>query len=82
MPTLTDLPIVDIRITSEFQRKFKNLAKKYRQISTDLQPVLEQLKRGEFLGDQIPGIGFTVMKVRIKNSDVKKGKSGGYRLIY
>jgi len=79
---LTDLPIVEIRLTPEFQRKLKNLAKKYRQVPTDLQPVLKQLQHGEFLGDQIPGIGFTTMKVRIRNSDTQKGKSGGYRLIY
>ena len=77
---MTDLPIVEIRLTPEFQRKLKNLAKKYRQVPTDLQPVLKQLQHGEFLGDQIPGIGFTTMKVRIRNSDTQKGKSGGYRL--
>lgn len=79
---LTDSPLVEIRLTPEFQRKLKNLAKKYRQVPTDLQPVLEQLQLGEFLGDQIPGIGSPVMKVRIRNSDTQKGKSGGYRLIY
>lgn len=25
---------------------------------------------------------YTLFKVRIKNSDVQKGKSGGYRIIY
>jgi len=34
------------------------------------------------VGDQIPGIEAKVIKVRIKNSDNQKGKSGGYRLIY
>lgn len=34
------------------------------------------------LGDQFPGIDAVVIKVRVKNSDAKKGKSGGYRLIY
>lgn len=79
---MTDINLVDIRMTPEFQHRLKNLAKKYRQIQTDLAPILEQLKLREFLGDQISGIGFTVMKVRIKNSDSQKGKSGGYRLIY
>jgi mRNA-degrading endonuclease RelE of RelBE toxin-antitoxin system len=79
---LTNSPLVEIRLTPEFQRKLKNLAKKYRQIPTNIQPVLEQLQVGEFLGDRIPDIGFPVMKVRIRNSDTQKGKSGGYRLIY
>ncbi|MEG4572578.1 type II toxin-antitoxin system RelE/ParE family toxin [Microcoleus sp. N3A4] len=79
---MTNSPLVEIRFTPEFQRKLKSLAKKYRQVPTDIQPVLEQLQLGEFLGDQIPDIGTPVMKVRIRNSDTKKGKSGGYRLIY
>lgn len=79
---LTDSPLVEIRLTPEFQRKLKNLAKKYRQVPTDIQPVLEKLQLGEFLGDQIPGLGSPVMKVRIRNSDTQKGKSAGYRLIY
>ena len=83
MLTLTDdAPLVEIQLTSEFQRKLKALAKKYRKIQTDLQPILEQLQIGAFLGNQIPDIGFVVIKVRLKNSDSQKGKSGDYRLIY
>ncbi|MBE9014323.1 type II toxin-antitoxin system RelE/ParE family toxin, partial [Pseudanabaenaceae cyanobacterium LEGE 13415] len=48
----------------------------------DFQPVLDQLQYGEILLEQISGIGCLVMKVRIRNSDTQKGKSGGYRLIY
>jgi mRNA-degrading endonuclease RelE of RelBE toxin-antitoxin system len=40
------------------------------------------LQQGETPGDQIPGTQYTVFKVRIKNSDIAKGKSGGYRVIY
>lgn len=77
-----DAPLVEIRLTPEFQHKLKALVKKYRQIQADLQPILEQLQIGASLGNQIPGIGSTVMKVRLKNSDSQRGKSGGYRLIY
>ncbi|MBE9140223.1 type II toxin-antitoxin system mRNA interferase toxin, RelE/StbE family [Nodosilinea sp. LEGE 07088] len=79
---MTDTAPREIRLTPEFKRKLKKLSKKYRQISNDLNPILEQLRSGEVLGDQISGIGFTVMKLRIQNSDNQKGKSGGYRLIY
>jgi mRNA-degrading endonuclease RelE of RelBE toxin-antitoxin system len=34
------------------------------------------------LGVQVPGIDYPIYKVRIKNSDIQKGKSAGYRLIY
>jgi mRNA-degrading endonuclease RelE of RelBE toxin-antitoxin system len=33
-------------------------------------------------GDQVPGIGYTIFKVRVPNRDRAKGKSGGYRIIY
>ena len=79
---MTKPPFSEIRLTPEFQRKLKTLAKKYRKIRANLDPILEQLKLRELPGDQIPGIGFTVMKVRIKSGDAQKGKSGGYRLIY
>lgn len=72
----------EIRLTPEFQRRLKKLAKKYPQVRIDLEPILERISSGETLGDQIAGIGFPVFKVRVKNSDNQKGKSGGYRLIY
>jgi mRNA-degrading endonuclease RelE of RelBE toxin-antitoxin system len=47
-----------------------------------LQPVLQELQAGELLGDQIPGLDAVILKLRVKNSDIQKGKSSGYRLIY
>ncbi|NJM63269.1 MAG: type II toxin-antitoxin system RelE/ParE family toxin [Oscillatoriales cyanobacterium RU_3_3] len=79
---MTDTPSIEIRLTPEFQRKLRTLAKKYRQVQADLRPIVEQLQFGALLGDRIPGLGSPVMKVRLKNSDIQKGKSGGYRLIY
>jgi mRNA-degrading endonuclease RelE of RelBE toxin-antitoxin system len=58
------------------------LAKKYRSIRDDIQPIIEELQSGELPGDQISGVGYTIFKLRVKNSDIQKGKSGGYRVIY
>jgi mRNA-degrading endonuclease RelE of RelBE toxin-antitoxin system len=71
-----------IRLTPEFKHRLKKLAKKYPQVRTDIEAILERISAGEALGDRITGIGFPVFKVRVKNSDNQKGKSGGYRLIY
>jgi mRNA-degrading endonuclease RelE of RelBE toxin-antitoxin system len=71
-----------IQFTDVFKRQVRGLAKRYKRIKLDIQPVLDQLQSGDLVGDQIQGTGFTVFKVRIKNSDIQKGKSGGYRLIY
>jgi mRNA-degrading endonuclease RelE of RelBE toxin-antitoxin system len=68
--------------TPEFKRNLRQLAKKYRRIKTDVQPLLNELAQGQTPGDQIPGVQYEVFKVRVRNSDSSKGKSGGYRVIY
>jgi mRNA-degrading endonuclease RelE of RelBE toxin-antitoxin system len=73
---------VQVQFTDEFKRRLRALSKKYRQIRSDIQPVIEKLQAGDFVGDQIPGTDYTVFKVRVRNSDIQKGKSAGYRLIY
>ena len=60
----------------------RTLGKRYRNIRKDIQPVIEQLQAGELPGDRIPGMEYEIFKVRIKNSDIQKGKSAGYRAIY
>ncbi len=73
---------LEVVYTSEFKRNLRQLAKKYRHIKSDLQPIIENLIRGKMPGGRIPGTRFEVFKVRVKNSDAAKGKSGGYRIIY
>jgi mRNA-degrading endonuclease RelE of RelBE toxin-antitoxin system len=73
---------VQLTFTALFKRRLKGLAKRYRQIHQDIQPVLDQLLLGNLIGDQISGTKYTVYKVRAGNSDTQAGKSGGYRLIY
>ena len=68
--------------TGEFKRNLRQLAKKYRRIKTDIQPLLTDLEVGKTPGDQIPGLDEMIYKARARNSDSAKGKSGGYRIIY
>ncbi|MBW4475709.1 MAG: type II toxin-antitoxin system RelE/ParE family toxin [Tolypothrix brevis GSE-NOS-MK-07-07A] len=79
---MTDQPLIQVKASPTFNRNLRTLAKKYRSIRNDIQPVIEQLEQGELPGDQIPGVGYAVFKLRVRNSDTQKGKSGGYRLIY
>ena len=79
---MPDTPPIRILVANEFKDQLRSLAKRYRQIRPDIQPLIEQLKAGEFPGDQISGTGYTVFKFRAKNSDIRKGKSAGYRIIY
>ena len=73
---------IQIWASPTFQKNIRNLAKKYRNIRQDLQPIINQLEQGELLGDQISGIGYPVFKLRVKNNDINKGKSGGYQVIF
>lgn len=68
--------------TGQFIASVKKLAKKYRHIKQDLNPTRQALMQGETPGDKLANVGCDAYKVRIKNSDNNKGKSGGYRLLY
>ena len=81
---MSDSPnsFVEVLYTPEFKRNVRALAKKYPHIRSDVQPLIDQLQRGEWIGNQVQGTGYTIFKVRIRNSDISRGKSGGYRAIY
>ena len=79
---MTNQPPIKVEASPIFLKNLRNLRKKYQRIQEDMQPVIQQLEQGELLGDQISGVGYPVFKLRVKNSDNQKGKSGGYRLIY
>jgi|688.fasta_scaffold13290_1 mRNA-degrading endonuclease RelE of RelBE toxin-antitoxin system len=75
---------INIDLTPEYRRNLKDLAKKYRSIRSDTQSVIEDLQKGIIVGDRLTGFGseIYVYKLRVKNSNIQKGKSAGYRLIY
>lgn len=56
-----DSPLILVEITAKFKRNLRILAKKYRTIRNDIQPIIEQLQAGELLGDRISGIGYTIL---------------------
>ncbi|MDY6939506.1 MAG: type II toxin-antitoxin system RelE/ParE family toxin [Cyanobacteriota bacterium] len=75
-------PTISILFSDEFKVRLRTLAKRSRSIRTDLQPLLDNIGAGDFMGDRISGTGYTVLKACLKNSDIQKGKSAGYRVIY
>ncbi|KPQ39267.1 MAG: Cytotoxic translational repressor of toxin-antitoxin stability system [Phormidium sp. OSCR] len=77
----TNSPI-QVLVSDRFVTEIHQLAKRYRRIRLDVQPVIDQLEAGELPGNQIPGMDYTLFKVRVKNSDAQRGKRGGYRIIY
>ena len=73
---------VSISFTLEFKRNLRALVKKYRSIRSDLQTLIDQLIAGELPGDRVTCANSTIFKVRLKNTDIQKGKRSGYRCIY
>ncbi len=71
-----------IGYTTQFKRNLIQLSRRYRHVRSDVQPLIETLAAGEMPGDQVPGVGLPVYKVRVRNSDAHRGKSGGYRCLY
>lgn len=69
-------------LAGTFQKSIKLLKKKYPNVKEDLAPTIQALEIDPSLGDPIPGWNREIWKIRVASSDVKKGKRGGYRLIY
>ena len=63
-----------------FLKEIKKLAKKYKNIKKDYLMLLKTLSNNPF--EKAIEIGKNCYKIRLKNSDNNKGKSGGYRVIY
>jgi len=79
---MTNKPSIDVQLGDTFIKNLKNLCKKYPHAPQDAQGLIDQLEIGETPGDHVPGVGYTVYKVRVSNTDTGHGKQGGYRIIY
>jgi mRNA-degrading endonuclease RelE of RelBE toxin-antitoxin system len=79
---MTTNPPVEVVLAPEFVRRLKRLLRKYRHAYDDVQTLIHQLEQGETPGDQVQETVYTVYKTRVRNSDLTRGKSGGYRAIY
>lgn len=60
--------------------------KRYTKILDDIDKVVDELKAGNLIGDKLEGLTIpantSAYKVRLPNSSVNIGKSGGFRLLY
>jgi len=70
--------MIKIKLFLNFEKKFKKLKKKNKNILKDIRELSEELqenpKLGIFLGNDI-------YKIRVANSSKNIGKSGGFRVI-
>ena len=58
--------------------------KKYFKIKDDITPIVEELKKGHLVGDELQDISVRgrTFKVRAANTSANRGKSNGFRIIY
>jgi mRNA-degrading endonuclease RelE of RelBE toxin-antitoxin system len=71
----------EIVLTDSIKIAVSKLKRRYRHVIDDLETAVNVLQERPQLGELIVG-GHGVRKVRIANRNAKRGKSGGYRLLY
>jgi mRNA-degrading endonuclease RelE of RelBE toxin-antitoxin system len=71
---------IDVRFSRFFLRNVKQLHKTNPQVIDIVETFADRLREGETPGDQVPGVGYPVYKVRLASG--KKGKRGGYCIVY
>jgi mRNA-degrading endonuclease RelE of RelBE toxin-antitoxin system len=62
-----------------FLKDAKRLSKKYKSIKKDIDGLSEQLQTNPHAGTDL---GRGLYKIRLKSSDMARGKRGGFRIIY
>lgn len=75
MPTTVNIP-------PEARQDIKHLKRKYPAVTDEIRNLIRQLEDDERPGDKIPNVGYDVYKVRLPNPSARRGKSGGFRVIY
>ena len=71
-----------VRSTGRFDNESRRLIRKYRSLRNELDLLKAQLQQGDRPGDRLVGIGYEAYKVRLPNRSARRGKSGGFRVIY
>jgi hypothetical protein len=68
-----------IKPLESFTRSVKKLAKKYKNIAQDLKELQNELKNNSEAGIKLGNHSY---KIRVANSSIPTGKSGGFRVVY
>jgi mRNA-degrading endonuclease RelE of RelBE toxin-antitoxin system len=70
---------LSIKTLSCFEKDVKKLFKKYKQLANDLKVLNKELLENPKSGIEL---GSGCYKIRLANSSMPTGKSGGFRIIY
>ncbi len=69
----------EVKPLDSFKRNFRNLQKKYRNIKNDVKELTVELQENPQAGILLRHHCY---KIRVVNSSIPTGKSGGFRTIY
>ncbi|MGG6266570.1 hypothetical protein [Leptolyngbya sp. AN10] len=72
---MTEPSIVQVEAAKTFTRDLRTLAKKYRSIYQDVQPIIEELQNGNVVGDQIANIGMRSLRSEFATRIFRKAKA-------
>jgi len=70
---------LNIKTLECFNKDIKKLFKKYKQLPNDLKLLKDELSKNPKSGIEL---GNSCYKIRLANSSIPTGKSGGFRIIY
>lgn len=71
-----------VDFAATFQRNLKHLRQKYPKVVSEVRQLVQQIEQDNRPGIKIPNVRYDVYKVRLKNPSTRKGKRGGFRVIY
>ena len=71
-----------VRELPRFKNRLRRLERKYPKTIDEVGRLIASLAQGKRPGTVIPRVGYTVYKVRLPNRAARRGKSGGFRVIY
>lgn len=73
--------LTQVKTTPGFDKELERLARKYPAVLDEVEKFIAQLERHR-PGDKIRGVGYEVYKVRLANPSARRGKRGGFRVVY
>ena len=73
---------INVILLKDFLTDVKQLRKRYRRVEDDVEELVAEMERGDFRGVLMPGYNRDVYKVRLANRSARRGRRGGFRIIY
>ncbi len=71
-----------VKYLKVFDKRLERLERRYPRTTHDVRGLIRQIMQDQRPGQRIPHVGYAVYKVRLPNRAARRGKSGGFRVIY